>query len=401
MASSGFVPARVSRMNQNLEQHVGSGAISGAVALVSRRGETHVEVVGTSAIGSSHLLQRDSIFRISSMTKPITAAAAMILIEECRLRLDEPIDRWLPELSQRRVLRRINGPLEDVVPANRPITVRDLLTFRLGFGIVMAAPGTVPIVDAMAQLRLGQGPPAPSIPPAPDEWIHNLGRLPLMHQPGERWMYGTGSDVLGVLIARVSGQPFDVFLRERIFEPLGMRDTAFYVPVSRRDRFVTSYWTNFQSGALEHLDAPDGQWSKPPAFPSGSAGLVSTADDFLAFAEMLMGQGRRGSVRILSRASVELMTSDQLTPAQKAVSGLVQGFFEDNGWGFGVSMVTRRRELFGNVGTYGWDGGMGTSWANDPVTQLTGILLTQSAWVSPVQPLVCRDFWTTAAQMLD
>src|SRR5207247_852888 len=159
---------------------------------------------------------------ISSMTKPVTAVAAMILVEECRLRLDEPVDRLLPELAGRRVLQRIDGPLEDTVPAHRPITARDLLTFRLGWGLVMAPPGATPIQRAMDELRLGQGPPSPSTPPEPDEWIRRLGTLPLMHQPGEQWMYTTGSDVLGVLVARASGQPFEAFLRERIFEPLGM-----------------------------------------------------------------------------------------------------------------------------------------------------------------------------------
>ena len=152
-------------------------------------------------------MQRDTIFRIASMTKPITAAAAMILVEECKLRLDDPVDPWLPELANRRVLKDISSPLEDTVPANRPITLRDLLTFRMGFGSVMAMPGTHPIQRAVNEQQIGgDGPPKPAETPNPDEWMRRLGALPLMCQPGERWMYNTGSDVLGVLIARASGQ---------------------------------------------------------------------------------------------------------------------------------------------------------------------------------------------------
>ena len=244
------------------------------------------------ALGGNDPMRRDTIFRISSMTKPVTAVATMILVEECKLRLDEPVDRLLPELADRRVLRAVDGPLDDTVPANRPITVRDLLTFRMGFGMVMAMPGTSPIQDAPHEVMLGQGPPHPSKTPAPDEWIRRLGTLPLMHQPGERWMYNTGSDVLGVLIARASGQPFETFLRERIFEPLGMKDTGFSVPAAELDRLATSYWTDPETGALELHDEPDGQWSRPPAFPSGAGGLVSTVDDYLAFARDAAAQRR-------------------------------------------------------------------------------------------------------------
>src|SRR5947207_9705448 len=209
-------------MHDFMARHVERGDLPGLVTLVSRRGEVHVDAIGTLAVGGSEPMRHDTIFRISSMTKPVTAAATMILVEECRLRLDERVDRLLPELSDRRVLKRLDGPLHDTVPADRPITVRDLLTFRLGYGLVMVPPGTHPIADAMSDQLLGQGPPDPSTPPAHDEWIRRLGTLPLVHQPGARWMYNTGSDVLGVLIARASGQPFEAFLRERIFEPLGM-----------------------------------------------------------------------------------------------------------------------------------------------------------------------------------
>ncbi len=327
----------------------------------------------------------------------------MILVEECNLRLDEPVDRLLPELAGRKVLKRLEGPLDDTVPANRPITVRDLLTFRMGFGIVMAPPGTYPIQKAKQLLGQGpSGPSAPSTPPAPDEWIRRLGTLPLMHQPGEKWMYHTGSDVLGVLIARASGQPLETFLRERLFEPLGMKDTGFSVPAAKLNRLATSYWTNFQSGALELYDkAEGGQWSRPPAFPSGGEGLVSTIDDYLAFGQMMLNKGTHGRGRILSRPSVETMTTDQLTPEQKAVSGLIPGYFDSHGWGFGVSVVTRRDDVAGPVGKFGWDGGLGTSWYSDPQEDMVTILMTQGAWTSPNPPDVCRDFWTSAYQAID
>src|SRR6266436_1370054 len=216
------------------------------------------KALGTKALDGGDPVERDTILRIASMTKPITAAATMILVEECRLRLDDPVDRLLPELAGRKVLKRLDGPLGDNVPAHRPITVRDLLTFRMGFGQMMAPPDAYPTLRAANELQIGMGPPSPSMLPAPDEWMRRLGRLTLMHQTGEKWMYNTGSDVLGVLIARASGQPLETFLRERIFEPLSMRDTSFSVPATRLDRLATSYWTNFETGALEPYDEARG-----------------------------------------------------------------------------------------------------------------------------------------------
>jgi CubicO group peptidase (beta-lactamase class C family) len=402
MISAGLSKARLSRLRDVMAGHVERGEVPGLVALVSRRGEAYVEALGVKALGGSDPVQRDTIFRIASMTKPITAAAAMILVEECKLRLDDPVDGLLPELADRRVLKRLEGPLDDTEPAQRPITLRDLLTFRMGFGIVMAPPGTYPIQTAVSDLLLGQGMPQPSLPPAPDEWIRRFGTLPLMHQPGEKWMYHTGSDVLGVLIARASGQPLEAFLQDRIFEPLGMKDTAFSVPASKLDRLATAYSTHLETGALELYDpAEGGHWSRPPAFPSGGGGLVSTIDDYLAFGRMMLNQGRHGMQRILSRPSVETMTTDHLTPAQKAASGLVPGYFDGHGWGFGVAVVTRREDVAAPVGSYGWDGGLGTSWRSDPSEDMVTILLTQASWTSPVPPRVSRDFWTAAYQAID
>ena len=401
MRDGGLSAERLKRLHDVMTGYVERGEVPGLVTLVARRGEGHIDAIGAMAADSEQPMRRDTIFRISSMTKPVTAAAAMILVEECLLRLDEPVNRLLPELANRQVLKRPDAELDDTVPAYRPITVRDLLTFTMGLGIVAAAPGTVPIADALSDLELGQGMPSPQTPPVPDEWIRRLGTLPLMYQPGERWMYNTGSDVLGVLIERASGQPFETFLSERIFGPLGMTDTGFGVPWDDLGRLATSYVIDPETQTAVVYDEPtDGQWSRLPSFPSGGGGLVSTVDDFLAFADMLRGKGVSRGMRILSRPSVEFMTSDQLTPAQKAASGLVPGFFRVHGWGFGVAVVTERTEVAKSAGTYGWDGGMGTSWYNDPAEDLTMILMTQQAWSSPIPPRLFQDFWTATYQAI-
>lgn len=393
---------RLARMHDVMAAHVEHGGIPGIITLVSRRGETHVEAIGVKTRGDREPIERDAIFRISSLTKPITAAATMLLIEECRIRLDEPVDRLLPELANRRVLRTIDAPLDDTVPAHRPITIRDLLTFTMGFGLVMAPPDTYPIQKAMTELRLGQGPPSPSMAPPPDEWMRRLGSLPLMHQPGEQWMYNTGADVLGVLIARASGVSFEQFLKQRLFEPLGMKDTAFSVPAAESRRLVTGYAYNPETKRLEVFDSTrNSQWGRPPAFPAGSAGLVSTIDDYFAFGQMMLAYGRVGKGRLLSRPAVELMTTDHLSPAQKAVSGLGAGYFDSHGWGFGLSVSTRRDTLASVPGRFGWDGGLGTSWYADPEEEMIGILMSQCAWGSGIPPAVCQDFWTLAYQAID
>jgi CubicO group peptidase (beta-lactamase class C family) len=381
---SGFWPARLGVVHDVLARHVSSGSLPGAVGLLARGGSEHVFAVGD--------VGRDTIFRIASMTKPVTAVAAMICVEECLLRLDDPVDDLLPELAGRRVLVRADGALASTMPAVRSITVRDLLTFTFGLGLVFSPS---PIGDELE--ALAQGMPRPSLPPAPDEWMRRIGALPLMYQPGERWLYNTGSDVLGVLIARASGVSFETFLAERIFEPLRMTDTGFSVPAASLGRLPAQLVTDFSTGETVVFDSPSGQWSAPPAFPSGAGGLVSTIDDYAAFAGMLCGGGVFGGSRILSRSSVSLMTGDQLLPQVKAVSGLGPLGFDDMGWGFGVSVVTRRTGVAKSVGSYGWDGGLGTSWFNDPASDLTVILMTQRAWTSPAPGPVFRDFWTTAA----
>src|SRR5690606_21496763 len=259
--------------------------------LVSRHGERHINAVGTLALDGRAPMQHDTIFRISSMTKPIVAVAALMLVDEGKLALDEPVDGLLPELADRQVLRRDDSPLEDTVPAQRPITLRDLLTSRSGYGMVFG-PGPYPIMQALDTLALGQNAPTPQTPPAPDEWMRRLGTLPLIHQPGERWLYNTGSDILGVLVTRASGQALETFLRQRLFEPLGMYDTGFSVPPDKIERLATAYSPDTHGKGFTVYDAAQGgQWSRPPAFPSGAGGLVSTVDDYGAFAQMLLNQG--------------------------------------------------------------------------------------------------------------
>jgi CubicO group peptidase (beta-lactamase class C family) len=393
---------RLNRLHHAMVSFVTRGEIPGLVALISQHDSVQIDAIGTLAFSSKTPVQRDTIFRIASMTKPITAAATIILVDESKLRLEDPIQLYLPELSNRKVLKRVDSPLDDTLPAKRSLTSRDLLSFTWGFGLIFAPPGSTPILKAANDLHIGMGSPQPSHMPPPEEWIRRLGTLPLMYQPGERWLYNTGSDVLGVLVARASGKPFETFLRERIFEPLGMNDTGFFVPPVKLNRFPTEYWNNFQTGALEVYDDPStGQWTHPPAFPSGSGGLVSTVDDYLAFSRMMLNKGILGKERILSAASIQTMTTDQLTSAQKSASGLVEGYFDTHGWGFGLSVVTRPVTPSEPVGIYGWDGGLGTSWRANPTNDLTGILLTQRAWTSARPPKVCTDFWSTVNESIN
>ena len=398
MSASGLSTARLRRLRGVLSRQVESGAMPGLVALVARRGEVHVEAIGTTETGGSEPMRRDTIFRIASVTKQIAAATAMTLVEECRLRLDDPVDDLLPELADRQVLARLDAPLDDTVPAHRPITLRDLLTFVMGLGAFMAPPGQYPIQRAMKEAGLEPGPRSASA--EPDEWMKRLGRLPLAYQPGDKWLYHTGSDVLGVLMARATGQPLAEVLAERVLRPLGMADTGFHVPETSLPRLAAAYRPDPETGALVLSDDPrQSRWGRPPAFPSAGAGLVSTADDLLAFCTMMLSKGRHGAGRLLSRPSVELMTTDLLTEQQKAENAI---FFRGNsGWGLGFHVFTRRTTLASAPGRFGWNGGTGTSVYTDPAEELIGILLTQREMTSPLPPTAFRVFWTCAYQAID
>ena len=397
--SDGFPRARVARMQTTMQRHLERDRIPGLVLLVHQRGREYARAMGSMAFDGKAPMRRDAIFRLASTTKPITAAAAMILVEECKLRLDDPIDEWLPEMANRKVLRTIESPLDDTVPVKRAIILRDLLTFRSGYGEVGFISPTCPLQRALmeAQLPLSTWP----FPGTPDEFMKRLGNLPLAYQPGERWLYHMGAEILGVLIARVSGQPLGSFLQERIFNPLGMRDTAFHVPEEKLDRLTTCYGTNFPSPDLVVLDEPRGGWaSRPPMFESGAGGLVSTVDDLLAFGLMMLGKGA-GDERILSRPTIELMTTDQLTPEQKASSPFFESFWTSRGWGLGMSVVTKRHDLAEAPGRFGWDGAFGTSWYVDPREELVGILMTQRRPDVLATPPIIQDFWTSVYQLID
>jgi CubicO group peptidase (beta-lactamase class C family) len=380
---AGLTAAGLQHLHAVAVAHVDEAMVPGLVALVAKGEQVHVETLGTLAVGGAPVV-RDSIFRIASTTKPITAAATLALVGEGLFELDEPVDRLLPELAGRQVLRRIDGPLDDTIPAARAITARDLLTFTFGFGVAMemfTSPAPLPIVQAANALHLATiGPPDPDVQPDPDTWIAGLGSLPLVAQPGERWLYNTGAQVLGVLLARAAAQPFAEVLRTRVFDPLGMRDTGFWT--TQTGRLATAYQAT--PDGLVAWDQPDGAWSHPPAFGDGAAGLLSTADDLLAFARMLL----RGGDPVMSPGAVAAMTSDQLTPAQKAHGGLGPDFFTGRSWGFGQSVL--------DGGAYSWDGGLGTSWLVDPTCDLTVIVLTQRMFETSEAPRVHHDLRAAA-----
>jgi CubicO group peptidase (beta-lactamase class C family) len=386
VTAGGFSAKGLIRVRELLDRHVDSGAVPGVLVVLARHGQVHIEATGTLAFegaGSSTPMAGDTICRMASMTKPIAAAGAMTLVEDGTLGLDDPVDDLLPELADMTVLADPGGPLADTVPAARPITLRDLLTFTCGTGMVLADPGTVPIADALTVLDRA----AP-----PDEWMGRLGALPLVHQPGARWLYDTAADVTGVLIARATGRSFGDALRERIFDPLGMTDTAFSVAAGNTGRFATAYERD-RAGVVQ--DPPDGWWSRPPVFESGGGGLVSTAADYLAFASALLA----GGAGVLSPESVTLMTSDHLTPAQRAVSGFGPGYFDDIGWGFGMSVRTRAKPGL-PVGRYGWSGLYGTAWYNDPAEDMTTIFLLQREHLGDQSLPMWDEFWTTVQRAI-
>ena len=372
------------KLDDIIEAAVTRGDAPGVVAAVGRGDEGYVAAAGVMAVGGPPM-QPDTLFRISSITKPVTAAVVLSLAEDGAFGLDEPVDRLLPELANRRVLRRPDGPLTDTIAAERAVTTRDLLTFTWGFGMqgaMFMAPEPWPIVSAAAERELGTfGPPQPDTTPEPDTFMVRLGELPLLAQPGERWLYSAGSQVLGVLAARAAGAPFEDVMRERVLAPLGMDDTAFYADDT--GRLATAY--ERRDGNLAVTDPPDGQWSRPPRFPDGAGGLVSTAEDLLRFGRMLLLPGGNP---VLTAGTVAEMTRDQLTPAQRANVWPGFSFLDDRGWGYGVSVTD-----WG----YTWDGGLGTAWSNIPDQDLTVVVLTQRAADETGMPAVCEQVRTATS----
>jgi CubicO group peptidase (beta-lactamase class C family) len=366
-----------SELQQLLEDAVRDGQAPGVVAAIAGVETEQVAMVGEMTVGGA-AMRRDSLFRITSITKPIAAVAALSLVQESVLHLEQSVEDLLPELAHRRVLKRPDGPLGETVPANRPITVRDLLTFTWGFGMqgaMFMAREPWPIFTAAGDRDLGTfGGPQPARTPQADEWMARLGELPLLAQPGERWLYQSGSQVLGVLLSRAAGAPLVEVLRRQVLAPLGMSDTAFHTSDSER---LTSAYER-RDGAFELTDPPTGDWSRPPAFADAAGGLLSSIDDLIGFSRMML----HGGAPVLEAETVAEMTRDQLTPQQSANVWPGFSFLGDRGWGYGVSV---RKD-----GSYGWEGGSGTSWTNVPSRELGVIVLTQRAADATGMPAVCE-----------
>jgi CubicO group peptidase (beta-lactamase class C family) len=389
----GFTTEGLAAWEAGLRRHVEAGDIPGIVALVARGDDVRAAAIGAMDFDGAPM-RRDAIFRIASLTKPISAAVTMMLVEDGALALEAPVAEWLPEFAAPRVLTALEAPLDSTVPAERPIIVEDLLTMRMGTGAIMT-PGEFPLVAAMAEAGLAPGAHLPEYP-SMDAYAAALGALPLARQPGAAWLYDTPMQLLGVLLERASGQPLEALMRARLFQPLGMDDTGFSVPEAELDRLPAAWWRNWSTGAVERFDAagPASRFARPPGFASAAGGLVSTADDYLAFARMMLNGGHLGGRRLLSEASVRAMTADHITAEQKARSPFAPGFWETRGWGYGLSVVHSPRE--GDPRGFGWDGGYGTSGYWDPASGVIGILMTQRLLESPTAPPVFVDFWRGA-----
>lgn len=355
----------------SIVEAVDAGLLSGAVTLVWHRGNVmQVNEIGQRDVEAKLPMRRDTIFRIASMTKPVTVAAVMALAEEGKLALSDPVTRWLPELAGMRVLIDPTGPLDATVPARRPITIDDLMTHRSGLAYAFSVTG--PISKAYAQVSLRQ---------EQDQWLADVAALPLLHQPGERMTYSHGTEMLGILLSRIEGKSLQMVLTERIFEPLGMADSGFFITPDKRNRAATMYRLD-QNNALQH-DVMGPVPVKEPRFCQGGGGLVSTADDYLQFARMLLGNGTVDGVRVLSPESVITMRTDQLTEEQKSHPFLGMPFWIGRGFGLNLSVVTdpsRSAQLFGpgGLGTFGWPGAYGTWWQADPSNDLILIYLIQN-----------------------
>jgi CubicO group peptidase (beta-lactamase class C family) len=320
----------------------------------------------------------DAIFPIASMSKPVTVALGLKLLEQGRLRLEDPITKWAPEFADMRVLRRADGPLDDTYPAPRAITVEDLMTHRSGLTYGFTSRG--PLAGELLK-TFGFG-----IDSAlhPDAWMKTLADLPLAYAPGERFEYGHSIDVLGFILARAAGSPLQSVMRRELLEPLGMSDSGFWVPPQKRDRLVINTFSKaegeFQSSPLSWFTTPE-----PGVYASGGQGLVSTADDFLAFARMLVREGETPSGRFLWPDTVHLMTGNRLTPAQRQIPVVGMPLFAARGFGLGVSVVMDEKLNAGMgagaAGAFGWPGGFGGWWQGDPANDM--VLVWLQACVPP------------------
>lgn len=373
-----------------LDAAITSGRVPGLVALIARGPDVWTHVAGLRDLDRATPMTRDTVFAVASIGKPLTAVAALMLVQDGIIELDDPVDPWLPELIARRVLRHPDGPLDDTLPATRAITLRDLLSMRMGLGAILADPAEVPIAGQMQALDVAPGPTLFSRDA--DTYMARLGSLPLVHQPGDGWHYHTGLDVAGILVTRASGMSLEEFLRERVCAPLGMTDTGFSGPA---DRLATQYWPDPDTGALDQWNSASGEsFADPPSFESGGGGHVSTVDDFMAFGQFLLAGGMVDGQQLLDAALVDEMLRDQITPAQKAASPWFPAdFWDTHGWGLGVAMRTAPQAA---KGRFGWWGGFGTSFWCDPATDTVAALFTQRM-MTGADDIALSDAFTTAA----
>ncbi|MDY6923491.1 MAG: serine hydrolase domain-containing protein [Pseudomonadota bacterium] len=366
-------PAKLATVRSALQGFVDRGELSGVVTLASLAGEVvHTEAIGWSDIETRTRMRPDTLFRIASMSKPVTSVAAMMLVEEGRIALSDPISRWIPELAEPLVLRDAAGPLDQVRPTRRAITVEDLLTHRSGIAYAPFSEG--PLKPAY-ESALGDPGMNRS---TPDQWLAALGALPLAFQPGERFHYGHSTDVLGFLIGRVEGKPFRQVLHERIFAPLGMADTDFWLPPEKRSRLASLYAWDDVSGTLAKVE-PE-MYDEPPAYTPGGGGLISSAPDYHRFARLLLEGGALDGVRLLRPETVRLMQTNRLTQAQRRVPFAGMDLWKKSGFGLGVSIaedVVDNPYSCGAPGSITWPGVFGTWWQADPVNDLILIYLVQ------------------------
>ncbi|HEY3798398.1 MAG TPA: serine hydrolase domain-containing protein [Caulobacteraceae bacterium] len=358
-----------------LQGIVDKGLLSGAVTLVWHKGkELNVTTVGQRDIAAGLPMTRDAIFRIASMTKPITSVAAMMLIEDGKMKLDDPITKWMPEFAGMRVLKDPKGPVEDTYPAPRDITVEDLFTHRAGLAYGFTSVGPIAYAHEKA---LGD---VVTQNQSTDAWLKALGGLPLTYPPGERFHYSHATDVLGFLVGRVAGAGFREFLMERIFGPLGMVDTDFYVPAAKRGRQAQLYRLDAQD-KLELQRMAD--FDTPPAFCGGGGSLFSTLDDYLSFVRMLMNDGELNGRRYLKAETAQLMRVNRLTPEQRQIPFMNIPYWQGQGFGLGLSVIMEPENLgmmgFGSRGAFSWPGAFGTWWQASPADDLILIYLIQSS----------------------
>ncbi|WP_274426518.1 serine hydrolase domain-containing protein [Chelativorans sp. YIM 93263] len=383
-------------LQEKMDRHVGDGYIPGATWLIHHDGETQIGTAGTFEMnGAGKPMARDTIFRVASITKPVTAAIAMTLVENGTIGLDDPVGEFLPELAQPRVLKSVESDINDTVPAERPVTLRHLLTQTFGLGAIMVFPEQYPIQSAMREAGIAPSWVLPKM--TSDEYMQRLSDLSLAYQPGERFLYNNGLDVAGILIERATGKRLGEVMQEWLFEPLGMKDTAFFVPPEKRDRLPTQYGMDFAAGdgSIIVYDADLGiDFTAPPPMDSGAGGLVTTVDDYAAFSRMMHNKGELDGTRILQAGTVAEMTRNQLTPEQMSTSDAAM-FMEEGGagWGLGMSVILGETKMGLKPGAFGWNGGYGTTAFTDPENGLVAMLFTQRLMDSPEPPVTYVDFW--------